>query len=336
MSAGSRSHPSQALPSRALPARPSLRHLKLEAKRRLGAGEFVTLHDAQTAIAREHGLPNWARLKQACTQDGPALVDLRWVVERFAGAGQPGWTAPGEDEFREHFDDRLLAAIPPGALTEAIAGIAPDLRTELVVIRQAPLEVQVQLAGQRYVAVAAAEPPHRLVGLRGFMLGDRITDPRVKAARRARTLGEPPDEIVAIATQARAELGLPALLLAGGEPAGEPVGEPAGKLGGEHSLATLGGRRRVRQPGPRRAARARPSLPAARRDRAGHRDRGAQARGRGAPGTGRTRQRPAAGGPPGRRLGDRQGPAQAHRRGGQPRRALRGQRARTRGASRPP
>ena len=233
MSAGSRSHPSralrsQALPSRALPARPSLRHLKLEAKRRLGAGEFVTLHDAQTAIAREHGLPNWARLKQACTQDGPALVHLRWVVERFAGAGQPGWTAPGEDEFREHFDDRLLAAIPPGALTEAIAGIAPDLRTELVVIRQAPLEVQVQLAGQRYVAVAAAGPPHRLVGLRGFMLGDRITDPRVKAACRARTLGEPPDEIVAIATQARAELGLPALLLAGGEPAaGEPGGEPA-------------------------------------------------------------------------------------------------------------
>jgi hypothetical protein len=41
---------------RTLPARPSLRHLKLEAKRRLAAGEFVTLHAAQTAIAREHGL----------------------------------------------------------------------------------------------------------------------------------------------------------------------------------------------------------------------------------------------------------------------------------------
>ena len=46
-------------------------------------------------------------------------------------------------------------------------------------------EVQVQLAGQRYVAVAAAEPPHRLVGLRGFVLGDRITDPRVKAPQQA-------------------------------------------------------------------------------------------------------------------------------------------------------
>jgi hypothetical protein len=32
---------------RDLPDRPSLRHLKLEAKRRLSAGEFTTLHDAQ-------------------------------------------------------------------------------------------------------------------------------------------------------------------------------------------------------------------------------------------------------------------------------------------------
>jgi hypothetical protein len=44
---------------RTLPARPSLRHLKLEAKRRLAAGEFDTLHDAQAAIAREHGLSSW-------------------------------------------------------------------------------------------------------------------------------------------------------------------------------------------------------------------------------------------------------------------------------------
>src|SRR6478735_6251535 len=37
---------------RTLPARPSLRHLKLEAKRRRAAGEFVTLHDAQPADDR--------------------------------------------------------------------------------------------------------------------------------------------------------------------------------------------------------------------------------------------------------------------------------------------
>src|ERR1700738_3512571 len=100
----SRSLPSRTLPTRTLPARPSLRHLKLEAKRRLAAGEFATLHDAQSAIAREHGLPSWARLKQACAQagtdqagtdqastpqastdqagaaqEGPALAHLRWV-----------------------------------------------------------------------------------------------------------------------------------------------------------------------------------------------------------------------------------------------------------------
>jgi len=206
---------------RSLPVRPSLRHLKLEAKRRLAAGEFATLHDAQAGLAREHGLPSWTALKQACARDGPALVHLRWIIDRFCGADGPGWTAPGEDEFRAHFDDRFLAAVPAGDLAEAIAAMAPDLRTELVVIRQAPMEVQVQLAGQRYVAVAASAPPHRLIGLRGFVPGERISDPRLKAPRPSATSGQPPDEIAAIAARACAELGLPALLLAGGEPGGE-------------------------------------------------------------------------------------------------------------------
>ena len=50
--------------SRQFPSQPSLRYLKLEAKRRLAAGEFSTLHDAQLAIAREHGLSSWTTLKQ--------------------------------------------------------------------------------------------------------------------------------------------------------------------------------------------------------------------------------------------------------------------------------
>ncbi len=54
--------------SRSLPVRPSLRFLKLEAKRRLAAGEFTALHEAQAAVAREHGLPSWADLKQACAR----------------------------------------------------------------------------------------------------------------------------------------------------------------------------------------------------------------------------------------------------------------------------
>ena len=38
--------------SRSLPVRPSLRFLKLEAKRRLAAGEFATLHDWSNKPAR--------------------------------------------------------------------------------------------------------------------------------------------------------------------------------------------------------------------------------------------------------------------------------------------
>jgi CubicO group peptidase (beta-lactamase class C family) len=233
---------------RSLPARPSLRHLKLEAKRRLAAGEFATLHDVQAAIAREYGLPSWARLKQACagdgaagdgaTGDGAALVHLRWIVERFAGADRPGWAPPGEDELREHFDDRFLGAIPAGDLSRAIAGIAADLRTELVVIGQAPLEVQVQLAGHRYVAVAGSAPPYRLIGLRGFVLGERITDPRLQAPRPASALGQPPDGIASIAARACAELGLPALLLAGGEPGGEHGRAPWAVAAGHADLGS--------------------------------------------------------------------------------------------------
>jgi len=205
---------------RMLPGRPSLRHLKLEAKRRLAAGEFGTLHDAQAAIAREHGLPGWTALKQACVPDGYALAHVHWIIDRFRDAGQPGWTPPGEDELSEHFDDRFLTAIPAGQLTETITGAAADLHGELTVISQGPLEAQVQLSGARYVAIVTPEPPHRLIGLRGFALAERITDPRLKETPPVRTTGRPPPGITALAAQARAELGLPALLLAGGEPRG--------------------------------------------------------------------------------------------------------------------
>ena len=216
--------------SRSLPLRPSLRFLKLEAKRRLAAGEFPTLHDAQAAIAREHGLPSWAALKQACAlrpePESHALDQLRWVVSRFSAADAPGWTAPDEDELRQHFDDRFLAVIPPGTLVEQTSKMAADLRTDLVVISQGPLEAQVQLAGLRYYAAADATPPHRLIGLQGFPVGDRITNPLVKAPPPPRTLGELPGEmaggVVGLAEEACADLGLPALVLAGGEPGRAP------------------------------------------------------------------------------------------------------------------
>ena len=86
-----------------------------KAKRRLAAGEFPTLHEAQAAIAREHGLPTWAALKQqvsASEAESQALTKLRWLIARFCGADQVGWTAPDDDEMRAHFDDRFLTVIP--------------------------------------------------------------------------------------------------------------------------------------------------------------------------------------------------------------------------------
>ncbi len=114
--------------SRALLDRPNLRYLRLEAKRRLAAGEFATLHDAQAAIAREHGQPSWAALKQL-VQTGPART-----------------------------------------------------------------------------------------GLRGLPTGSRLRDPRTGQPVPQRTRGDVPAGVPALADQAFAELGLPALLLAGASP----------------------------------------------------------------------------------------------------------------------
>ena len=120
--------------SRSLPGRPNLRYLRLEAKRRLAAGEFASLHEAQAAIAREYGQPNWAALKQLICDPGEShpLAQLHWVVSRFSGAGQP----PAEDEIREHFSGRLLAEVPPQALIAAISQLdlrgVRDQRTQVV------------------------------------------------------------------------------------------------------------------------------------------------------------------------------------------------------------
>ena len=76
---------------RSLPGRPSLRYLKIEAKRRLRAGEFATLDEAQLAVAREHGQPSWAALKRLVesrnTAERHASRQQRWIAARFADAG---------------------------------------------------------------------------------------------------------------------------------------------------------------------------------------------------------------------------------------------------------
>jgi len=211
--------------ARSLPSRPSLRYLRLEAKRRLSAAEFATLHDAQAAIAREHGLPSWTALKQRIQADAGshALAQLHWVIARFCGADQPGWIAPDGDEMRAHFDDRFLAAVSPGDLADRIATVAAELRGELAVLAQAPLRAQIQLAGIRYFAAVADTPPHRLLSLQGFPVAERITDRRRPAAKPPpRTQGPVPGQVAGLAEEAAAELGLPALVVAGGDPGRAP------------------------------------------------------------------------------------------------------------------
>jgi CubicO group peptidase (beta-lactamase class C family) len=211
---------------RSLPRRPSLRYLKLEAKRRQAAGEFTALHDAQAAIAREHGLPHWAALKQVIGDqagaESHALAQLRWITARFAGAGQQWWEPPGEAEMRQHFDDRLLAVVPPGKLAAQIIQVAPSLREELVVLDQQPLGARVRVAGLEIVTAVGADPPYRVTGLRSVTLGSRVTDPRVAGPRPARTLGDVLAGVAGIAERACTELGLAGLALAGGDPGGPP------------------------------------------------------------------------------------------------------------------
>jgi CubicO group peptidase (beta-lactamase class C family) len=207
---------------RSLPSRPSLRYLKLEAKRRLAAGEFAALHDAQAAIAREHGLPSWTALKQLiCGQpqrESHALPQLRWVIARFRDAGEPAWAAPDDHELRLHFDDQFLTEVPAGELLAAITRVAADLRRELIVIGQTPLSARVQIAGLEVFAMVQADPPHRLTGLQAFPTGRPITDTRVAAPPPARMLGDVPAEMAGVADGAFGKLGLTALVLAGGGP----------------------------------------------------------------------------------------------------------------------
>jgi CubicO group peptidase (beta-lactamase class C family) len=213
--------------ARSLPSRPSLRYLKLEAKRRLAGGEFPTLHEAQAAIAREHGLPSWAALKQLISgrpisdqpqQEGHALAQLRWIVARFRDADQPGWAAPDESEMRQHFADRLLDLVPVGELIKATAQMAAELRADLVVVSQELLQAQVRLVRMEYFASVEADPPHRIAMLRGAPISGPITDARVAAAPPARTLGEVPAAMARLADEVFTELGLVGLVLAGGGP----------------------------------------------------------------------------------------------------------------------
>ena len=222
--------------TRAFAQRPNLRFLKLEAKRRLAEGEFATLHEAQLAIAREHGLPSWAALKEIIStarpgEPGHALSRVRWLIARFRGADGAAWQPPAEDELREQFSAHFLSLVPPGTVISTLSQVAAELREDLVVTRAAPLGVRAQIGGLQLEAAAEAEPPHRLAGLRLYRAGQHVTDRRVTDPP-GWAAGPVPDTAAPVAGKSFAELGLPGLVLAG---TAGPVAGTAGPVadGGE-------------------------------------------------------------------------------------------------------
>jgi hypothetical protein len=173
---------------RPLPGQPNLRYLKLEARRRLAAGEFSTLHDAQLAIAREHGQPSWTALKQLIESrlnelGHPALTELRWVISRFGAADTPGWAAPADGELREHLTgdllEREMSNLGLGKVVTGLTRRAAPGREELVIIQDGPLHARARASGWLVEADAEPEPPHRLTGLRMTPVGSQVTDARV-------------------------------------------------------------------------------------------------------------------------------------------------------------
>jgi Beta-lactamase len=204
---------------RPLPGQPSVRYLKVEAKRRLAAGEFTTLHDAQLAIAREHGAGSWSALRQLIDDqaqpDSPVLGQLRWIAARFRDAGQPGWTEPDEEEMRQHFADEFLDAVKAEQLIGRITRLAADLGEELRVIARGPLAALAEIAGMTVLASAEPEPPHRITGLRVIPGGRRVTDKRSTGAVPVRSVGDVPAWAAQTIEPTFHELGVAGLVLAG-------------------------------------------------------------------------------------------------------------------------
>jgi CubicO group peptidase (beta-lactamase class C family) len=203
---------------RDLPKRPSLRYLKLRAKRRLAAGEFTTLHDAQRAIAREHGMSSWAALKEhvaaAEAEQSPALAQVRWVLGRYGGADAPGWTAPSRDELSEHVTEQFLGFVPPETMAKMLGPAAARLRGDLVLLDADSSHLRAKVEGLLVEAAAEPEAPHRLAGLWVFPDGEVITDPRV--ARPPSTgCGPVPGQVPGLVEESYARLGLVGLTLAG-------------------------------------------------------------------------------------------------------------------------
>lgn len=201
--------------SRALPDRPNVRFLKVEAKRRLQAGEFGTLHEAQLAIAREHGYPSWTALKTAIDGESRALPHVRWLIERFRGADGPQWTPPTHGELQEHVAERFLEKVSADTLSKQLGAVAERFREDLQVDAANTDTVRAEVGGLRVEASAGQESPYRLTALRLYPIAKLVTDNRITGLA-TRTYGEVPQRALDVAEQSVAELGLPGVILAGG------------------------------------------------------------------------------------------------------------------------
>jgi CubicO group peptidase (beta-lactamase class C family) len=214
--------------SRSLPDQPSLRFLRLEARRRLAAGEFPALYEAYLAIAREHGFSSWTALKQAVDDSQPdpdedVLDHLRWVVSRLAGSGQPDWAPPTEQELAEHFEQSYLDRVTPEQLMKTLSGMARNWSPgdEVTVAAERPQFIVARVGGLRITTVGAEEPPHRLRRIQAHRIGESVTDTRTTKPP-ADAAGEVPQAAAAVAEEAFGKLGLPGLVLAGADDQGQP------------------------------------------------------------------------------------------------------------------
>lgn len=203
--------------SRALPDRPNLRFLKIEAKRRLAAAEFTSLHDAQLAIAREHGFSSWTTLKESVAENAeptPALTHVQWLIDRFRGADDPAWTAPEDAEIRAHFTERYLTLMPLSTIVDTLRNAAARLAGDLVVASSAESALRAQLGDLRVEAMTHPEPPHLLTSLRMYPVGRGVHDPRVTDPP-ASAGGPVPADVDWLADESFRELGLAGLAMAG-------------------------------------------------------------------------------------------------------------------------
>jgi CubicO group peptidase (beta-lactamase class C family) len=203
---------------RSLPDYPNLRYLKVEAKERMRSGEFAALHEAQLAIAREHGLPGWPALCRLAGQQMPAqswvLPHVRWLISRFRDAGEPGWAPPNDGEARQHFTGEFLDVVQMQQLFEIIASDAARLGEELLVLALTPRTGRFRHVGREIWVGVEAEPPHLISGLTGYSLGSRITDPRLGAPYTSAEHDVPSPATAAVG-EVISEHGLPGLVLAG-------------------------------------------------------------------------------------------------------------------------